>query len=279
MLLGLVAFVLVVILGAAGFGWLLVGRSGGTSGEVTVTADMPIVIGDKLHMQIDNHGCEVEVEDVLADGRLMGVSCGARESSPLARSLLTVDAFPEGRSWSLPEAGDVVLWKAAGGWERRVVVGPEPGKQLRVRPLVDGKGKEEVVAQSSVVRVQSRAGGACWLQLPIPEQAPLVQGDHLDLREGTTTYGVTVQRDQGATVEVEKRGEGVISRRKTALSGRAICTHTAVQPDTPVLVKDGGGWLRRVVVADEGTWLDLKDPASGASESRAKHDMINLRPQ
>jgi hypothetical protein len=268
-----------LLVGMGGAGWLLVSMRGSGVREVPATADMPIAIGDGLHMQVDNSGCEVRVQDVLADGRLLGRSCGAVEPSPLDRSLLTLDAFPEGQSWSNPEAGDIVLAKSGSSWQRRAVVGPEPGKSVRVRPLVDGDGNEAVVAQSSILRVQRASDLNCSIQVPLASSVALEPGDIVELTEATVTHSVSVVRDLGDSVAVKLdigSGGGELTRKKNTLSGRAVCSRTSLKPETRVLVKDGGKWLRREVITDGRTSVELRDPASGASETRAKHDMLSL---
>lgn len=270
---------LVLLAGVGSAIWLVGGRSSGGF-DVPVTAEMPIAIGDTLHMQIDNHGCDLEVRDVLPDGRLLGVSCGAQEPSPLDRSLLTVEAFPEKKTYSNPEAGDIVLTRSGAGWERRAIVGPEPGKKLRLRPLVDGKGMEEVVERSSVLRVYRGQYGECWVQVPLDASVTLQAGDALYVAENNVSYMVTVVADRGEQVSVQRGGVGdrpEEQRKKTSLSARAICGRSTVAADTPVLMKDGGKWLRRQVVSDDGTSVQLKDPAGGAVESRPKMNLVALR--
>src|SRR5262245_3304660 len=94
-LVGIAAFVFA--LGVTGI--YIMRRAPAGSMYASITADMPIAVPDELYMQIDSHSCELRVESVLDDGRLLAIPCNAREAAPLDRRMIAAETFDDRASF------------------------------------------------------------------------------------------------------------------------------------------------------------------------------------
>lgn len=281
---------LAVALVVAGVGAaLFVGSKGRSAQTVRVGADMPLAIGDVIHQQIGNDGCEVDVVGLLPDGRVQA-ACG-ETVAPRSRDLLEVDAAGA-FAYAPLDTGDVVLARTAAGWARRIVVSAEPGKQVRVRAATEPATGGTVVPVAAVVRVRRRSTGATTFYVPLPERAPLEVGDLVWLRAGTMLQRARVEALDGANVEVRtgyarSSGDGRFDafepsqqppakRSRASLLADGVRAPQVLHPGSVVLVADGASWTRRIVAADDGDAVELTSP-DGKTDAHAKENMVLVR--
>lgn len=88
---------------------IYLGRPGDPA-DVVVTPAMPIAVGDRLGMKVDEASCAVEVLSVLEDGRLLLVPCASDGvPTPTLRSSLRAPLYRREARDPRPAVGDVVL--------------------------------------------------------------------------------------------------------------------------------------------------------------------------
>lgn len=285
LLLGALLFIAVVCSTAV---FLFFRAAPGGAYTVPVAPSMPLALGDRLSIRVGRQTCDVPVLGLEPDGRVLGHVCGASQLAPLDRAKLNARTsvyFHIGLA-----AGDVVLAHNAGVWTRAVVNAQEPGRRVRIRPLVPG-GAEQLVDQQSLVVVQ-RAGDAADLgiDVPLPAGAPLEAGDLVSVREGNAGVPARVEAvlDGGRGAARLQRGAGAfpafqadqsapVERPVAELWVRAARTIDRVPAGSAVLVREGSGWARRVVNGEaEGKALRLRK-ADGGEEVRVQQDMLMVR--
>lgn len=282
LLLGAALFIAVACSAAV---FLFLRAAPGGAYTVPVAPSMPLALGDRLSMRAGRQTCDVPVLGIEPDGRVLGHACAAPQLAPLERSALNARTsvyFHIGLA-----AGDVVLAHNAGTWTRALVNAQEPGRKVRVRPVGPG-GAEQLVDQQSLVVVQ-RAGDAIDLgiDVPLPAGAPLDAGDLVSVREGNAGVPARVEAISGSAARLQ-RGAGAfptfqadqtvpVERPVAELWVRAARTIDRVPAGSTVLVREGGGWARRVVVGEaEGKALRLRK-ADGGEEVRVQQDMLMVR--
>lgn len=115
---------------------IYLGRPGDPA-EVVVTPAMPIAVGDRLGMKVDEVSCTVEVLSVLDDGRLLLVPC-AGDGVPTAtlRSSLRAPLYRREAPEPRPAVGDIVLVPRGTELVRSRVVELR-GADVCVRPEAD----------------------------------------------------------------------------------------------------------------------------------------------
>jgi hypothetical protein len=278
-----------VALVLAGIGAALFAASKGRSAPtVRVSADMPLAIGDSIHQQIDDTGCEVDVVGLLPDGRVQA-ACGDTVA-PRSRDLLQLDAAGA-FAYAPLDPGDVVLVRTEPGWVRRIVVSAEPDHQVRVRAAAEPTTGGTVVPGAAVARVRRRTAGATFY-VPLPDHAPLEPGDLVWFRDGSMLQRARVEELDGADVQVrpgyarssgdgrfdafEPSAQPAVTRSRASLLADGVRAPQALPPKSVVLVFDGTSWSRRTVAVDDGDAVELTRP-DGKLEAHAKEDMVLVR--
>ncbi|AKT36115.1 hypothetical protein [Chondromyces crocatus] len=299
----------IFVLAGSIFGTVMFMRGApGGAYTVPVADGMPLALGDKLTMRAGRAACDVSVLGRSPDGRVLGLACGAREPTPLVRSVLharTSVYFQGG-----PAKGDLVLVHHSGAWSRAEVLGPEMDRNTRVRVL-EGELHEPKVDQKSLVIVQRASeASAEGVSVPLPTGAPIEVGDLLSLREEGQDEGrgegpgegsreeqakarfvsVRVESIAGETVRLQPgRGFPVFIPDAAAASEHprarlwvhAVRAIDPVAPGAVVLVQDQDDkevWGRWTVVGPEkGRTLRLRQLASSVEVVRAQDDVLVVR--